>query len=170
MPTVGPPSAVDGTKTSSDHADVTDCSDAALVISHAAVATIRRLGTTAWVVLEVLTLEAVADDSALVARTSARSIAESVSVSKDTAAGALRRLADAGVVERRPQNRSGGRFGSGGYVLHLPAGLATAVRLADEAPPVSAPADRARPRPTRPSRPQRHDQLTLLDQPQDPQP
>lgn len=169
MPTAGHPPAVDGTKTSSDDADVTDCSDAAL-ISRPALASIRRLGTTAWVVLELLTLEAADADGALVARTSARSIAEAVSVSKDTAAGALRRLADAGLVERRPQHRTSGRFGAGGYVLHLPAGLATAVRRSDETPPVPAPADRARPRPTRPPRPQRPDQLTLLNPPQDPQP
>lgn len=169
MPTAGRPPAVDGNKTSSDD-DVTDCSDAALVISRPALASIRRLGTTAWVVLELLTLEAAADDGALVARTSARSIAEAVSVSKDTAAAALRRLAVAGLVERRPQYRTGGRFGSGGYVLHLPAGLATGVRRRDEAAPVAAPADRVRPRPTRTPRPHRHDQLTLLDHPQDPQP
>lgn len=170
MSSAGHPSAVDGTKTSSHDADVTDCSDAALLISRPSLASIRRLGTTAWVVLEVLTLEAVADDGALVARTSARSIAEAVSVSKDTAAGALRRLVDAGLVERRPQCRTGGRFGSGGYVLHLPAGLATAVRRPDETPPLPAPAGRTRPRPSRTPRPQRHDQLTLLDHPQDPQP
>lgn len=169
MSSAGHPSAVDGTKTSSDDY-VTDCSDAALVISRPSLASIRRLGTTAWVVLELLTLEAAADDGALVAQTSARSIAEAVSVSKDTAAGALRRLVDAGLVERRPQCRTGGRFGSGGYVLHLPAGLSTAVRRPDEAPPLPAPAGRTRPRPSRTPRPQRHDQLTLLDHPQDPQP
>ncbi len=112
-------------KTSSDSTDVTDYSDTALVITRPGLASIQRLGTTAWVVLEALALEAVVDDGALVVRTSARAIAEAVSASKDTAAGALRRLADAGLVERRRQHRAGGRFGAGSYVLLLPAGLAT---------------------------------------------
>ncbi len=163
-------------KTSSDSTDVTDYSETALVITRPGLASIQRLGTTAWVVLEALALEAVVDDGALVVRTSARAIAEAVSASKDTAAGALRRLADAGVVERRRQHRAGGRFGAGSYVLHLPAGLATNALAAvaiPAAPTTPLPATRRQPtrssRPT-PPQPQRHDQLTLLNHPQDPQP
>ena len=128
------------------------------------------VGPVAWLVLEHLALAAHDEGGELVTAETARSIARAVSVSKDTAASALRRLVDAGLAGRRPQHRSGGRFGAGGYVLHLPAGLATAVRSPDETPPAPAPADRVRPRPTRTPRPQRHDQLTLLDHPQDPQP
>lgn len=167
MPSAGHPSAVDGTTTSNHDADVIDCNDAALTLDRSAFDSIRSLGTTAWVVLELLALEAIVDDGALVARTSARTIAGAVSVSKDTAAGALRRLADAGLIERQQQPRTGGRFSAGGYVLHLPAGLATAPRpTAPPTPPGGRPRSRRRP----PTRPERHDQLTLLDDPEGPQP
>lgn len=166
MPAAGHSPAFVGSQMSSEAADATGCPDGALVISRPALASIRGLGTTAWVVLEVLALDAVADDGALVVLTSARSIAEAVSVSKDTAAGALRRLVDAGLVERRAQHRTGGRFGAGGYVLHLPPGLATTVPATDAAPPAPTPlpppVSRPRSRPTRPPRSQRHDQLTFL--------
>ncbi len=122
MRSAGRPPVVARTQTSRDSDDVTDCFSAALVVSRPALASIQRLGTTAWVVLETLALDAVGDGDALVARTSARAIADAVSVSKDTAAGALGRLAEAGLIERRRQLRTGGRFGAGGYVLHLPAG------------------------------------------------
>lgn len=178
MPSAGHPPAVDGTQTSSDAADVTDCSDTALLITRPALASIQSLGTTAWVVLEVLALDAVDDDGELVARASARAIADTLSVSKDTAAGALRRLADAGLVERQRQHRTGGRFGLGGYVLHLPSGLTTNARAAAAIPPgaPTTPPPVARrqptrtPRPTASPRPQRQDQLSLLDHPRDLQP
>lgn len=170
MPSAGHPSAVDGTTTLSHDIDVADCNHAALTISRSSLASIRSLGTTAWVVLEALALDATVDDSALVARTSARALGEAVSVSKDTAAGALRRLVDAGLIERRPQHRAGGRFGAGGYVLHLPLGLATAPRSAEAPPPPKPPPDRPRSRRRPPSSPERHDQLTLLDDPEGRQP
>lgn len=173
MPTTGHPPTFAGLQTSSRDVDTTDCPDGALVISRPARASIERLGTTAWVVLEVLALDAVADDGALVSRTSARSIAEAVSVSKDTAAGALRRLVDAGIVERRRQHRTGGRFGTGGYRLSLPAGLAVTSPAPDDLLPAPTPPPapvEPPPRRTRPPRPRRHDQLTLLADPQEPQP
>jgi hypothetical protein len=100
--------------------------------------------------------------------------ARRTSASKDTAAGALRRLAGAGLVERRRQHRAGGRFGAGSYVLHLPAGLATNALAAVAIPAApTTPLPVTRRRPTRSSRPsppqlQRHDQLTLLNHAQDP--
>lgn len=167
MPSAGHPSAVDGISTSSHDADVNDCNDAAVTLGRSALTSIRTLGTTAWVVLELLALDAVVDDGALVARTSARAIAGAVSVSKDTAAGALRRLIDAGLIERQQQSRTGGRFSAGRYVLHLPPGLATAPHpIAAPTPPGGRPRSRSRP----PTHPERHDQLTLLDDPEGPQP
>jgi DNA-binding transcriptional MocR family regulator len=121
-------------------------------------------------VLEVLTLEAADDDGALVTRTSARTLGRAVSVSKDTAAGALRLLADAGLIERRPQHRTGGRFGAGGYVLHLPPGLATVRNPTEPSPAPTPPPGRPRSRRRQPPSPQRHDQLTLLDDPEGPKP
>jgi hypothetical protein len=170
VPSAGDPSAVDGNTTSSHDADVDDCNDAALTIGRSALASIRSLGATAWVVLEALVLDATLDDGALVTCASARAVAGAVSVSRDTAAAALRRLADAGLIERRPQHRTGGRFGAGAYVLHLPPGLVTTSRRPTAPPPApTPPGDRPRSRRPAPS-PQRHDQLTLLDVPEGPQP
>ena len=128
------------------------------------------VGPVAWIVLEHLALVAHEQDNDLVADETTRSIAAAVSVSKDTAAGALRRLVAAGLAARRPQHRTGGRFGAGGYVLHLPPGLTRSTRSADTTAPSLPPDPSPRTRTTRPSRPQRHDQLTLLDNSQDPQP
>lgn len=91
MPSIGHPPTFAGWQTSSRDVHVTDCPDGALVISRPARASIKRLGTTAWVVLELLALDAVVDDGALVTRTSARSIAEAMSVSNTAAstAGAI---------------------------------------------------------------------------------
>lgn len=128
---------------------------------------VARVGPTAWLVLEHLALCSQVDGDDLVSRETARSVAAAVSVSKDTAAGALRRLGDAGLVRRRTQDRTEGRFGAAGYVLKLPAGLARRPPRNDTPPAVSprrpVPDRRTRPSPTT-------DQLTLLVDAQEPQP
>ena len=125
---------------------------------------VARVGPTAWLVLEHLALCSQVDGDDLVSRETARSVAAAVSVSKDTAAGALRRLGDARLVRRRAQDRTGGRFGAAGYVLELPAGLARTPPGNDAVPPRRpAPDRRTRPSPTT-------DQLTLLVDAQEPQP
>lgn len=134
----------------------------ALRIDQRALETATCVGPVAWLVLEHLALSARGDAGELVADASARSLASSVSVSKDTAAGALRRLADASLIERRPQHRTAGRFSAGGYVLRLPPGLERSPLAAE--PEASSPPDQGRP-----ARPGPHDQLTLLDHVQDPQ-
>lgn len=126
-----------------------------------------KVGPTAWLVLEHLALCSQVDGDDLVSRETARSVAAAVSVSKDTVAGALRRLGDAGLVRRRAQDRTEGRFGQAGYVVELPAGLARTSPSNDTPPAVPprrpAPDRRTRPSPT-------VDQLTLLVEAQEPQP
>ena len=80
----------------------------------------RAVGPTAWLVLEHLVLTA---DDSLESPATARSVAVAVSVSKDTAASAIRRLEAAGLVERRSQGRNEGRFGRAGLRVSLPAGV-----------------------------------------------
>lgn len=80
----------------------------------------RAVGPTAWLVLEHLVLTA---GASLESPATARSVAVAVSVSKDTAASAIRRLEAAGLVERRRQSRHAGRFGSAGLRVSLPAGV-----------------------------------------------
>ena len=123
----------------------------------------RVVGPTAWLVLEHLVLTA---DGGLESTATARSVAEAVSVSKDTAAASIRRLEAAGLVERRRQGRDGGRFASAGLRLSLPAGITVSQ------PPMPTPPEPARtgssrrtatPAPTR-----RGEQLSLIPEPADP--
>jgi hypothetical protein len=126
-----------------------------------------KVGPTAWLVLEHLALSSQVDGDDLVSRHTARSVAAAVSVGKDTAAGALRRLGDAGLVRRRAQDRTGGRFGAAGYVVELPAGL-DRTSPSNDTPPAVPPRRPAPDRRTRPS--PTVDQLTLLVDAQEPQP
>ncbi len=85
----------------------------AVVIGSAASGLRRRLGPLAWVVLEA----AVSESCDGVASVSARSIAAALGVSKDTAARAVRRLTDAGLMQRLGRQGDGGRFTPGRYRL-----------------------------------------------------
>lgn len=90
-----------------------------LVLTDAARGLRRRLGPTAWTVLEELLLDAAAGKP-MVVETHVRRIAEGVGISKDTAARALRRLIALGVVTRRSgRDRESGCFGRSVYLLHL---------------------------------------------------
>jgi len=79
----------------------------------------RAVGPTAWVVLEELVLASNDDDAGgRRARASVRSLARELGLAKDTIAGALRRLTEAGLVRRDDQRRAGsGVFVPGSYVL-----------------------------------------------------
>jgi MarR family len=79
----------------------------------------RSLGLTAWAALEELLLEGAPQaPGRLSTQASARVLAARLGVSKDTAAGALRRLASAGLV-RREDHRDGARgvFACSVYVI-----------------------------------------------------
>ncbi len=80
----------------------------------------QRLGTSAWAVLEDVALDAYRDDHGrLLAVTNVRRIALHLGISKDTAARALLRLAEAGLVERQSQRGETGAFTASVYVLGL---------------------------------------------------
>jgi DNA-binding transcriptional ArsR family regulator len=71
-----------------------------------------------WVVLEEVALDVVPDgDGRLVARTSARLIAQRLGVDPGTVAGALRVLRDRGLVILEREQGKAGRFGLSVYVL-----------------------------------------------------
>ncbi|MGH8985776.1 MAG: hypothetical protein ACRDY6_18125 [Acidimicrobiia bacterium] len=123
----------------------------------------RAVGTCGWAVFEDLLLDAAIDErGALVAATNVRRLAANLGVSKDTAARALRRVADAGLVTRREQRAVRGTFATVAYAV-------SAERLAGITINPSTPTVTAEPAPT-PSRrssrrrpPHDRDQLRLLD-------
>lgn len=92
-----------------------------LVFTEAARQVCQALGTTAWAALADVALDARPDhQDRLVAATNVRRIAEHLGISRDTAARALARLADAGLVVRRAGQRSaGGTFAPSAYELRI---------------------------------------------------
>lgn len=117
----------------------------------------HEAGPLAWFVLEQLALDAIRDGGSLVAPTSVRELAATVSLNKDTVARAIAVLVRLGVVAHH-QPATGGRFGAGRYALQLPDGLALIDY--DAQPPRSRPAGphaAVHAGPTKPA------QLTLLD-------
>lgn len=81
----------------------------------------RAIGVASWAVLEDLLLDARSNEpGALVAATNVRRVAAHLGVSKDTAARALTRLFDAGVVSRVDCCRAGrGLFPSAAYSINV---------------------------------------------------
>ncbi len=73
----------------------------------------------------------------LVAATSARSMAAELGVAKDTAAGVLSRLVDAGYLRRQNQPRSAGRFAPASYVVRPPAGFSVTCPEGAPRPPTA---------------------------------
>jgi DNA-binding transcriptional ArsR family regulator len=112
--------------------------DAAVVVSAASRALRRRLRPLAWVTLEEVALDAVDEDGRLVARTSARQVAERLGVDPGTAAGALRALRRKGLLALEREQGSAGRFGLSVYVLGSVAGL-TVLTPGAKTPHMSSP-------------------------------
>jgi hypothetical protein len=103
---------------------VPDGFDGQRLILSAASRTLRQqLRALAWVTLEEVALDAVAEHGRLVARTSARHVAERLRIDPGSAAGALRILRDHGLLHLEREHGPAGRFGLSVYVLGPVAGL-----------------------------------------------
>jgi DNA-binding transcriptional ArsR family regulator len=89
----------------------------AIVVTTASRPLRRQLRPLAWVALEEVALDAVAEEGRLVARTSARQVAELLGVEPGTAAGALRTLRQHGLLVLEREKGPTGRFGLSVYVL-----------------------------------------------------
>ena len=92
----------------------------------------------AWVILEEVALRAVDEDGRLVARTSARQLADRLGVDPGTAGKALGALRRQGLLVLEREHGPAGRFGLSVYVLGEVAGL-TVVRPGSVAPWVASP-------------------------------
>ena len=89
----------------------------AIVVSTATRGLRRQLRPVAWMVLEEVALDAAIEQGRLVARTSARRVAEQLGIDPGSAAGALRLLRDRGLVTMEREAGLAGRFGLAVYVL-----------------------------------------------------
>lgn len=121
------------------------------------------IGAGGWAVLEDLLLDATLDErGALVAVTNVRRLAANLGVSKDTAARALRRLADAGLVTRHEQRSERGTFATVAYTVSVEplAGLTIPPSVPN---PTAEPAPEPSLRSSRRRSPRDGDQLRLLD-------
>lgn len=119
----------------------------------------RRIGPVPWYVLEELLLgDGEVGTGGFVVRASARRLAASVSLDKDTVARALAALGRAGVVACEPQPNDGGRFGLGAYRIGpVPGVLRVDDGTAVPQPILDRPHHRTRPRTCEAT------QLTLID-------
>lgn len=99
----------------------------------------RRVGATAWMVLEEMLEQSDFDADGPMAAVSVRSLAASLGVAKDTVHRATTRLRDLGVIEPHQDRTSAGGFAAGGYRLNIPAAC---LSIADTLPRASDPAPR----------------------------
>lgn len=83
----------------------------------------RALSPLVWTVLEEVALDGASEDGRLVARTSARQVAEQLGINPGTAAQALRVLGRRGLVSLEREKGPAGRFGLSVYELRPPTGL-----------------------------------------------
>lgn len=80
----------------------------------------RRLGPTAWAVLEELIAHSHTRAGRCEATSTTRSLAGDLGLSKDTVAGALLRLRRAGIVTAAQRRTAAGTFTTGSYVIAVP--------------------------------------------------
>jgi DNA-binding transcriptional MocR family regulator len=103
----------------------------------------RRVGPTAWAILEELLTRSIGAGPLCEATATTRSLAGGLGVSKDTVARALRRLRHAGVVVDVVQHRTtAGAYGAGRYVIAVPAGIILPDPATTAPPTPSGPATR----------------------------
>ncbi len=95
----------------------------AVVVSAASRALRKQLRPLVWVTLEEVALAAVAEGGRLVARTSARHVAQQLGRDPGTAAAALRALRQRGLIVLEREKGPAGRFGLSVYVLGSVGGL-----------------------------------------------
>jgi hypothetical protein len=97
--------------------------DGAVLVSTACRPLRRELRPVAWAVLEDVAMDAVVEDGRLIARTSARRLAQELGIDPGTAAGALRLLRQRQLLFLERGSGPAGRFGLSIYVLARVTGM-----------------------------------------------
>ena len=92
----------------------------AVVIGPAAGLLRRRLGATAWVVLETVVAQSTSVDGADIAVVSVRSLAAELGFAKNTVARGLSVLVGAGLLDGVEARATSGRFARSSYRLSVP--------------------------------------------------
>jgi hypothetical protein len=92
----------------------------------------QTLRPLAWLTHEEVALDAVLENGRLVARTSARLVAERLGIDPSTAANALKSLRERGLVTSSRETRQAGRFGLSVYQLGPVPGLSVVQPRVDE--------------------------------------
>ena len=113
----------------------------ALMVSATSRTLRRQLRPLDWVVLEEVALDAVDEDGRIIARTSARQIAERLRVDAESAHRALRSLRRRGLLGLEPDRRSSTRFELSLYVLGSMSGLTVITSLPAQAASSAVEAD-----------------------------
>jgi DNA-binding transcriptional ArsR family regulator len=123
----------------SSRAEAQDGSDSHAVLLGAECRPLRRaLRPPVWVTLEEVALDAAIEDGRLLARTSARQIADRLGLDPTTVAGALKALRQRGLVTLGREKGPAGRFGLSVYALGTVPGL-TLISLGAADPCVVSP-------------------------------
>ena len=86
----------------------------------------RRLGPTAWAVLEEVLSVSRGDADECHSTATVRSLAADLGLSKDTVARALARMSAAGIVVGEQDRAPAGTFAAGRYRIFIPDGIALA--------------------------------------------
>jgi hypothetical protein len=119
----------------------------------------RRVGATAWMVLEEMLEQSDIDADGLIAAVSVRSLAASLGVAKDTVHRATTLLRDLGVIDPHQARTSSGGFAAGGYRLSIPTACLSILDAPSSSPSASsAKASRRR----APAASRASDQLSLV--------
>lgn len=138
-----------------------DLPRSAIVLGPAAHELRRRVGPTAWVVLEEMLQRSTGGGDQIVAQVSIRSLGSSIGLAKDTVARAVRRLPELRAIEATQARTSSGVFDAGSYRITVPA-VCLSLACPPQPPAISS---AARPSSSRSSSARRSSgQLSLLSE------
>ena len=120
-----------------------DTTETVVVLGRGAGELRRGLGPTAWVVLEEMLLASAPAPGGRLSQVSVRTIARSVGIATNTAARAIGRLREAGVVAPVQSRTPSGVFDTGSYAIAVPDHIVVLASVQPASPPRTRVAPRA---------------------------